>query len=151
MKSKGFTLLELLIVVVILGIISLIAMAVLLNALNRSKDAAVKANVSAATSTLTSAMALSEILAQTAIDNNLEVLNNPDGIDGNGDEIHSPYDSRIEAFINDETADKGQVTLIAISNNEISISGYGLYGSDREPLIVKTIKSSNVEDAEESP
>ncbi|MEI7473541.1 MAG: type II secretion system protein [bacterium] len=50
--KKGFTLLELLIVVVILGVLALIAAPALLNATDKSKDAAVKQNIASAASTL---------------------------------------------------------------------------------------------------
>ncbi|MFH0702674.1 MAG: prepilin-type N-terminal cleavage/methylation domain-containing protein [bacterium] len=54
---KGFTLLELLIVVVILGVLALIAAPTLMNAADQAKTAAVKANVSAAASSVTSRFA----------------------------------------------------------------------------------------------
>jgi prepilin-type N-terminal cleavage/methylation domain-containing protein len=50
--KKGFTLLELLIVVVILGVLALIAAPALLNATDKAKDAAVKENIATAASTL---------------------------------------------------------------------------------------------------
>ena len=56
--KKGFTLLELLIVVVILGVLALIAAPTLLNAADQAKNGAVKANISAAASSITSQFAL---------------------------------------------------------------------------------------------
>ena len=44
-KRQGFTLLELLIVVVIIGILALIAAPSLLNAADKAKDATVEANI----------------------------------------------------------------------------------------------------------
>ncbi|MCK7504649.1 MAG: prepilin-type N-terminal cleavage/methylation domain-containing protein [Desulfobacterales bacterium] len=55
---KGFTLLELLIVVVILGVLALIATPALLNTADQAREGAVKANVSAAVSSATSRMAI---------------------------------------------------------------------------------------------
>ncbi len=136
-RESGFTLIELLIVVVILGVLSLISTAILINALNKAKDSAVKANVSAASSTMLTAMSVDELTAQEAINNNLNTLNNPDGIDDNGDEIKSPYDNSIDAFVEGENADRGQVSLLALSNTELSIKGYGR--SSDSPIAARTI------------
>ncbi|HSA07664.1 MAG TPA: prepilin-type N-terminal cleavage/methylation domain-containing protein [Candidatus Gastranaerophilales bacterium] len=55
---KGFTLLELMIVVVILGVLALIAVPALLNAVKQSRESAVMGNVSAASSTVSSRLAI---------------------------------------------------------------------------------------------
>jgi len=70
---KGFTLLELLIVVVILGVLALIATPAMLNAVDQTKEGAVKANVSTAASTVTSQFALNTTddtatIAQNVVD-----------------------------------------------------------------------------------
>jgi len=65
--KKGFTLLELLIVVVILGVLALIAAPALLNAADEARNGAVRANVSAAASSVTSRMALSGGMTATQI------------------------------------------------------------------------------------
>ena len=56
--KNGFTLLELLIVVVILGVLALIAAPTLLNAADQAKVGTVKANISSVSSSITSRFAL---------------------------------------------------------------------------------------------
>lgn len=58
MRRKGFTLLELMIVVVILGVLALIAVPSLLNAVEQSRQSAVMGNVSAASSSVGSRLAI---------------------------------------------------------------------------------------------
>ncbi len=59
-KRKGFTLLELMIVVVILGVLALIAVPSLLNAVEQSRQSAVLGNVSAASSSIASRLAIGQ-------------------------------------------------------------------------------------------
>jgi prepilin-type N-terminal cleavage/methylation domain-containing protein len=141
-KNTGFTLLELLVVLVILGIISLIASAVILNALYKAKDAAVKANVAAAASTLSASMALDDQPAEDAISLNIGRMNDPDGVENNGDEIKSPYDSTLEAYVQDDSGDRGQVAIRALDVNDIQIRGYGRKGADDPPIVARTIRAS---------
>lgn len=146
-NNQGFTLIELLVVVVILGILSLISSGMLLNALDKSKEAAVKANMSAAESTLVSSMAINEHTAEEAIENNISILNDPDGTAGSHDEIKSPFDSTLDGFLEGTDGAKGQVALEAIGDVEITLRGFGKNGTGAAPISVKTI--SGLKDVEE--
>lgn len=145
-KIKGFTLLELLVTVIILGVIALIASTILLDALHKSKDSAVKANMSAATSTLITSMSVNERTPEEAISDNLSVLNNPDGAEDSGDEIKSPYDRTLDGYLSGDTGRRGQVALEATTNTDITIRGFGFHGSNEDPIAVKTIRAAEEPD-----
>lgn len=102
--KKGFTLLELLIVVVILGVLALIAAPTLLNAADQAKEGAIKANVSAAASSITSRIAvddenldLTDIVGTVVADLNASSVN--------------PYDKGEDAFVAAAAGAKGQVWI----------------------------------------
>jgi prepilin-type N-terminal cleavage/methylation domain-containing protein len=129
-KRQGFTLLELLIVVVILGVLALIAAPSLLNAADQAKDATVKANESAAASSVTSRFALnttdsaSEIATAVVTELNSENKN--------------PVDATAVAFTTSGTT-PGSVVLAANDDTDtIVITGYGKKGN---LLVTKTVKA----------
>jgi type IV pilus assembly protein PilA len=129
-KRQGFTLLELLIVVVILGVLALIAAPSLLNAADRAKEATVKANISAAASTVTSRFAINDnnLVAgdiATAVVNEL----NP--------ENKNPIVALGAAFTTGAAA-PGTVLLDATDDDTIVITGYG---KTTNLLVTKTIKA----------
>ncbi|OGI04942.1 MAG: hypothetical protein A2Y25_00770 [Candidatus Melainabacteria bacterium GWF2_37_15] len=66
-RRQGFTLLELMIVVVILGVLALIAVPALLNAAEQSRESVMAGNVSAAASTLGSRLAVGTTIDAAAI------------------------------------------------------------------------------------
>lgn len=131
--KKGFTLLELLIVVVILGVLALIAAPALLNAADTAKAGAVKANVSAAASTVTSKFALktTETAAEiiTAVVAQLNVNNK------------NPFTGAAGPFVDGDTAAIGAVTLSdgGTTPDSIIIKGYGKTAATL--LVTKTINS----------
>ncbi len=132
---KGFTLLELLIVVVILGVLALIAAPTLLNAADKAKDAAVQGNVSAAATSVTSQFALdSSQTYSTMITNVVSDLN---------DTNTNPIDDAVDAFASSGTCSssvKGQVILTSDSDS-ITITGCGIDGT---AVITKTIQDPSV-------
>ncbi len=130
--KKGFTLLELLIVVVIIGVLALIAAPTLLNAADQAKEAAVKANVSAAASSVTSRFALqgseSALTVASTVAGNLNDDGNVNPIAGSGD-----------AFATSGTA-AGTVVLAGVNaDDEITITGYGKTGGADDVLVTKVI------------
>ena len=116
--KKGFTLLELLIVVVILGVLALIAAPALLNAADQAKEGAVKANVSAAASTITSQFALNS--TKTATQVAADVVTSLSANNTN------PINSANNAFSTSATT-AGTVALTASGTN-VTINGYGKTG-----------------------
>lgn len=129
-KRQGFTLLELLIVVVILGVLALIAAPSLLNAADQAKDATVKANESAAASSVTSRFALNSTETATQIANDIVTELNA--------ENKNPVDDTAAAFATAGNT-PGSVVLTADDNaDSIVITGYGKKGN---LLITKTVKA----------
>lgn len=148
LKSKtinGFTLLELLIVVLILGILALIGSFVLLDAAEKSKMAAVRANVSAAASTVTYKLTVDTVANDQLITAVVEKLNDPDQEPDTGDENHSPFLKTVDAFTDEEEAEAGQVTIIAESDIVVYIKGYGKQGSNSPPIISKVASTLSSE------
>lgn len=134
-KRQGFTLLELLIVVVILGVLALIAAPSLLNAADRAKEGTVKANVSAAASTATSKLALELTAANTTADIVGDVITD---LNAGGDN-KNPFDAALPAFA--AAAASGTVAVTALDADSIVIEGYAKDGTT--VLIKKTINAPN--------
>jgi len=128
--KQGFTLLELLIVVVIIGVLALIAAPSLLNATDQAKEGTVKANVSAAASSVTSRFALNTNdtateIAQAVVD---ELSTNNT----------NPIDDANAAFDIAGTA-AGSVVLAGDNGTDIiTITGYD---KDGAALITKTVSA----------
>lgn len=114
--NKGFTLLELLIVVVIIGVLALIAAPTLLNATDQAKEGTVKANVSAAASSITSRFALNTNDSATDIATAVADELNANNI--------NPMDDANAAFATTGTA-AGSVVLAGDNTADvITITGY---------------------------
>lgn len=129
-KRQGFTLLELLIVVVILGVLALIAAPSLLNAADQAKNATVMANESAAASSVTSRFALNTNDTATEIADAIVAELNA--------ETRNPIDDANAAFATAGTA-AGSVVLTADDDaDEIVITGYD---KNSELLVTKTVKA----------
>ncbi len=124
--KKGFTLLELLIVVVIIGVLALIAAPTLLNATDQAKNGAVRANVSAAASSVTSRFALNTNDSATAVATDVATeLTNA----GNT----NPIDDANAAFTTAGTS-PGSVVLVGDdANDTITINGY-----DKDSTVIIT-------------
>lgn len=128
--KKGFTLLELLIVVVIIGVLALIAAPTLLNAADQAKEGTVKANVSAAASSVTGRFALKSDESATTVATTVVGQLNPENT--------NPINDANAAFATSGTA-PGSVVLAGDNNtNSIVIRGYK---KDGTVLITKTVEA----------
>lgn len=129
---KGFTLLELLIVVVILGVLALIAAPTLLNAADQAKLGAVRANVSAAASTVTSQFALNTTDTTAEIVDAVVAKLNTDN--------KNPITGAASPYASGATGTAGQVALEPTSDTDgtavIVIRGFDKAGAE---LIVKRV------------
>lgn len=139
--QSGFTLIELMMVVAIIGILALMSGAMVMDAASKAREGAVKSNVSAAYSSVLTKINLGgENSIDDLVEESIEDLNNPDGVEGTKDEVHSPYSSNLAAYVFDTNASAGQVSLEVIDDYTVRISGYGQEGSSSNPLIVKTVQ-----------
>lgn len=99
-KRQGFTLLELMIVVVILGVLALLAVPAMLNAVDEARAGVSQGNLSAAASTLSSHMAMDS--ATFSLDDDvIGVLN---------DNTENPTGEGV-AFVNGTCANGGEVGI----------------------------------------
>ena len=146
LNKAGFTLLELLIVVVILGILALISVSIILNAGEKAKNSAVMANASAAASTVAFKLTVDPIPNDELVEYVVDELNNPDGIADSGDELRSPFIKTVTAFVSEDSAQPGQVTVIAESDIIVRIKGYGIHGDTKGPLITKVVSTLDLDD-----
>lgn len=125
---KGFTLLELLIVVVILGVLALIAAPSLLNAADQAKDSTVKANASAVASSVTSEFALNTNKTASEIADDVVAKLNTNN--------KNPIDDTKAAFATSGT-DAGSVVLTPDdATDQITINGYD---KNSASIIIKTV------------
>ena len=130
MKKQAFTLLELLIVVVIIGILALIAAPSLLNATDEARNGTVMANVSAAASSVTSRFALNNTETPTEVATAVVTTLNTDNT--------NPIDDQFAAFATAGT-NPGSVVLTADdANDQITITGYD---GTSQTLITKLVSA----------
>lgn len=107
--------------VIIVGILALIAAPTLLNAADKAKEGAVKANVSAAASTVTTNLTIKGYSADQAALEAITNLNNGGTPDDPSDDAISPFDITLPAF--SDTPGPGVVTLKP-SKYAVEITGY---------------------------
>ncbi len=98
-KRKGFTLLELMIVVVILGVLALLAVPALLNAVQESRESVTQGNLSAAASSISSRLALN---------NTITVANVVTALNASGS---NPVDDTQAAYVAGAACGAGQVAI----------------------------------------
>ena len=109
-KKQGFTLLELMIVVVILGVLALIAVPALLNAAEQSKESVVSGNVSAAVSTVSSRLAIGDAIT---VANLVTTLN---------ESSKNPFDKTSAAFVTGGCS-SGDVGILDNGDGSFTIDG----------------------------
>lgn len=135
---KGLTLLELMVVVVIISVLVLIASVLLLDAAEKARESVVRANCSAAASSLlhrfTEDADPNEIVSEV-----VSTLNDPNQIPDDGDEVKSPYIRSEPAFTTANTVSSGQVLIEIIDNDTISVIGFAKNINQSKPFLVKTI------------
>ncbi len=125
-KDLGFSLLELMMVVVMIGVLALIAAPQLLNAAENAKEGAIKANVSSAASTAMTHLTIENKDAYDAAFDATEQLNDANSANNTNDDPKSPYNQNEAAYVADQSTDiGGQVTIYGEEEEyEIIISGW---------------------------
>ncbi len=140
--KKGFTLLELLIVVVMLGVLALIAVPTLLNTVDKAKDSTIAGNVNAASSSISGQFALDNSQSySTMVTNVVDDLNNGTNINPVNQDDTTPF---VDGAAACSQSTKGKVYIQATTSNgddAISIVGCKVDGSS---TITKVIKGSSI-------
>jgi prepilin-type N-terminal cleavage/methylation domain-containing protein len=131
---KGFTLLEILIVVGVIGVLSLIAPPVLLNLPEQAKDGSIKANISVAVSTVTSELTLQKNNSPDKVLKNIVTSLNANNT--------NPLDSTSPAFATSGTTPGSVVLTCNDTAGTVNIVGYRKDGSAILTKIVNVPKDS---------
>lgn len=125
-RKKGFTLLELMIVVVILGVLALLAVPALLNAVEESKNSVVTGNLSAAASSISS---------RVAINNAITVADLLTTLNASGS---NPINDAQPAYVNGACG-AGQVGITANGGGSFTLTACD---ADAATIMTKTIVPS---------
>lgn len=121
------------------GLLSLIAAPTLLNAADKAKEGAVKANTSAAMSTITTYAIVDNLPPEKAISEVIKNLNECGTPDDPSDDAYSPFDPNISAF--STTPAPGVVTISYDSKNNLYIfNGYDKEGNVFTNRTLKPLK-----------
>lgn len=132
-RQRGFSLLELLVVVVIISSLALIASPYLTGASTKAKLTAVKGNVASAAMTAAVLLNLDEMTPETAIPEIVRKCNYPESKTGKNSEtssyVPSPFDAKLKAF---GAHGPGQVD-IAISQEPYGITIQG-FDNNSKPI-----------------
>lgn len=108
--------------IIIIGLLFFIAAPTLLNAADKAREGAVKANVSAAASTIATFLTVKEYPADQASAEAIKELNDSGTPDDKTDDAISPFDEDLPAY--SDTPGPGVVTLEPVDNNTVVITGY---------------------------
>lgn len=125
--NKGFTLLELLIVVVILGILALLAAPILIDTVETSKKGVIRGNINAATSSVNSELATDHPPLPSEIASKVATKLNNDN--------KNPIDQTKPAFADHAEPTPGTVVISSNDTEEtLIIQGYD---KNNQPLLPK--------------
>lgn len=150
-KSKGCMIAGIIVALIaILGlmmlalitVLSLIAAPTLLNASEKARIGAVKANTSAAASTVTTYLFVDNLPAKQAIKKSITQLNTAGTPDDTSDDAYSPFDSSLPAF--DTTPGPGVVVLEAKNDKTVLIIGYD---KKEHPVAQKIVSTAEGKEA----
>lgn len=108
---------------VLVGVLALIAAPTLLNAADKAKQGAVKANTAAAASTVTTLFLVKEYPADMAALTAIKELNEAGTPDDNSDDAYSPFNRDLPAF--SQQPGPGVVTIKAIDPVTVELKAYG--------------------------
>ncbi len=136
--NKGFTLLELLIVVVVLGVLALIALPTLLNTVDKAKDSSIAGNVNAASSSISGQFALDNSQEySTMVTNVVTDLNNGNNVNPANPDDMSPF---VDGAAACSQSTIGKVYIQASSSGgdeSISIIGCKVDGTSTITKVIK--------------
>ncbi len=142
--NKAFTLLELLIVVVVLGILALIAVPTLLNTVDKAKDSSIAGNVNAASSSISGQFALDNSQSySTMISNVVNDLNDGNNVNPADPDDTAPFVDGA-ATCSQSTIGKVYIQAASTSGNEsITITGCKVDGSSTITKVIKGTSESS--------